>query len=162
VILTTAHKSKGREWDNVILADDYPSPYDSKGRYIGLHEQERNLLYVACTRAKKRLRYNDSVEDMLAVGEVSKPTGIEVGNIRMLSLSGTSGSEYHIKQFMKGVGSHSDGANEALQRACDEVADYQEYMDGNISIEEAYDKGIVDEMGSSVCSTDPCLKLFNY
>lgn len=148
VILTTAHKSKGREWDNVILADDYPSPYDSKGKYVGLHEQERNLLYVACTRAKKKLRYNDSVEDMLAIGEVSRSSGLQIGNIRMLSLSGISGSDYHIKQFMKGVGTQSDGANEALQRACDEVADYQLYMDGGMTQEEAYDKGVVDEMGA--------------
>lgn len=159
VILTTAHKSKGREWDNVILADDYPSPYDSKGKYIGLHEQERNLLYVACTRAKKKLRYNDSVEDMLAIGEVSHSSGLQIGNIHMLSLSGTSGSDYHIKEFMKGVGTQSDGANEALQRACDEVADYQLYMDGGMSVEEAYDRGVIDEMGASVCSTDPCLDL---
>lgn len=58
IILTTAHKSKGREWDNVVLADDFPSPYNNDGAWIGLNEMEENLLYVALTRAKKWLMMN--------------------------------------------------------------------------------------------------------
>lgn len=65
VILTTAHKSKGREWDVVILADDFPSPYNQKGEWVGLVDMERNLLYVALTRTKKVLGYNQTVADMI-------------------------------------------------------------------------------------------------
>lgn len=65
VILTTAHKSKGREWDTVILADDFPSPYNQKGEWVGLQEMERNLLYVALTRTKKVLGYNETVTMMI-------------------------------------------------------------------------------------------------
>ncbi len=47
VIVSTAHKSKGREWDSVQLSGDFqidkPSP------------DELRLLYVACTRAKREL-----------------------------------------------------------------------------------------------------------
>lgn len=60
VVLTTAHKSKGREWDNVRLTDDFAeitaddlagkSPKGSKWT----PEQSR-LLYVAVTRAQKQL-----------------------------------------------------------------------------------------------------------
>jgi superfamily I DNA/RNA helicase len=65
ITLTTSHKSKGREWDTVVLADDFPSVFDNKGEYIGLDDQERNLIYVAATRAKKKLYYNSTVEGML-------------------------------------------------------------------------------------------------
>ena len=66
ITLTSAHKSKGREWDIVVLADDFPSCYDSSGKFVGMDEQERNLLYVAATRAKKVLKYNNSVVEMLS------------------------------------------------------------------------------------------------
>lgn len=65
VTLTTAHKAKGREWDVVILADDFPSPYNQKGEWVGLQDMERNLLYVALTRCKKVLGYNGTVEQMI-------------------------------------------------------------------------------------------------
>lgn len=64
VILTTAHKAKGREWDVVILADDFPSPYNKQGEWVGLQDMERNLLYVAVTRTKKLLGYNETVTHM--------------------------------------------------------------------------------------------------
>lgn len=53
ITFITAHKAKGLEWDNVIIADDYPSAY--KDGQWALTEQERNLQYVAHTRAKKIL-----------------------------------------------------------------------------------------------------------
>ena len=45
LILSTAHKSKGRQWDRVQLADDFPS---DPQKLVG---EERRLLYVASTRA---------------------------------------------------------------------------------------------------------------
>lgn len=62
---TSAHKSKGREWDQVILADDFPSHYKKDGEYCGLIEAEENLLYVAVTRAKRVLEINTPVEEAL-------------------------------------------------------------------------------------------------
>ena len=57
VLLITAHKSKGMEWDTVVIADDFPMqnillPKGEKG-YL---QQEVNLFYVACTRAIKGIR----------------------------------------------------------------------------------------------------------
>lgn len=46
--ITTAHKSKGLEWDNVRLASDFPGPDK-----LGI--DELRLLYVAVTRAKENL-----------------------------------------------------------------------------------------------------------
>lgn len=52
--LCTAHKSKGLEWDRVFIyrADLMPSKW---ARQAWQQEQERNLQYVAWTRAKKTL-----------------------------------------------------------------------------------------------------------
>lgn len=64
VVFTTAHKSKGREFEQVIVENDFPSPYKD-GEWVGLTEEEENLLYVACTRAILRLQYNTTVVDYL-------------------------------------------------------------------------------------------------
>ena len=61
ITLITAHKSKGLEWDQVVIADDFPI----KGSVMDLPEMECNLLYVACTRAKKVLQLSGNLADML-------------------------------------------------------------------------------------------------
>lgn len=65
VVLTTAHKSKGREFDTVVLYNDFPTGYNQKGEWEGLSQEETNLLYVACTRAINKLHYNTTVENLL-------------------------------------------------------------------------------------------------
>jgi superfamily I DNA/RNA helicase len=65
IILTTAHKSKGLEWDIVVLADDYPQIYDKEGVYTGLDQESANILYVAATRAKKVLFINNTIDQIL-------------------------------------------------------------------------------------------------
>jgi superfamily I DNA/RNA helicase len=63
ITFTTAHKSKGREWEQVELANDFPS--NLKGsEWVGLSEEEQNLLYVASTRAKKALNINKTVKEI--------------------------------------------------------------------------------------------------
>ena len=47
IVLSTMHRAKGLEWENVIVNDFKPA--------TELDEQEYNLMYVAVTRAKKRL-----------------------------------------------------------------------------------------------------------
>ena len=49
--ILTSHKSKGLEWDNVYIADDFFTSSDK----IQLGEEEFRLYYVACTRARKVL-----------------------------------------------------------------------------------------------------------
>jgi superfamily I DNA/RNA helicase len=61
---TTAHKAKGREAKQVILADDFASNY-KKGEWVGLPEHEENLLYVAVTRSQWRLEINKTVAEIL-------------------------------------------------------------------------------------------------
>ena len=62
IILTTAHKSKGLEFDNVVVANDFK--FGSKN-VLDMPEQEINLLYVACTRAKLNLQLPDALQDLL-------------------------------------------------------------------------------------------------
>lgn len=121
IILTTAHKSKGREWDIVLLADDFPSVYNDKGEFVGLDDQERNLVYVAATRAKKVLCYNSTVAEMLSTAEtIRRNRGIQIGNISLTQLSAhTDVSEY----FPTPRGEH---ALEAFLRAQDELNDLME------------------------------------
>ena len=59
VILSTIHKSKGLEWDTVFLLDSYRCPA-SYAREPWQLVQEDNLMYIAITRAKKKLIYINS------------------------------------------------------------------------------------------------------
>ena len=62
LIVSTAHKAKGREWASVQLGGDFPSPKDGEGLP---GPEELRLLYVAATRARMEL-------DISAVGLLSK------------------------------------------------------------------------------------------
>ena len=52
IVLTTAHKAKGLEWDNVKLGNDFFYP-EKKESYLAAGEV--NILYVAATRALQTL-----------------------------------------------------------------------------------------------------------
>jgi superfamily I DNA/RNA helicase len=62
VELISGHKSKGLEFDHVVLADDFEfHEIEDDGSWKGFSGQEQNLLYVAATRAKKSLKINDQI-----------------------------------------------------------------------------------------------------
>ena len=48
LIISTIHKAKGREWDNVVIEDDFKLSEKTS-------DEEWNLLYVAVTRTQKTL-----------------------------------------------------------------------------------------------------------
>lgn len=64
IILTTAHKSKGLEFDNVVIENDF---YDLRFKDGNLRPvaaipyEEINLYYVAVTRAAEKIQLNDSL-----------------------------------------------------------------------------------------------------
>lgn len=69
VVFSTAHKSKGMEWNTVVLLDDF-IPTLISGMISGEEQEERNLLYVAVTRAKRKLIINPACYyTLLAVGD---------------------------------------------------------------------------------------------
>ncbi|MBY8863892.1 UvrD-helicase domain-containing protein [Nocardia sp. CA2R105] len=56
VVISTAHKSKGREWDTVTIAEDFPEPApDNNGNPGPIPPADAMLAYVAITRARQRL-----------------------------------------------------------------------------------------------------------
>jgi superfamily I DNA/RNA helicase len=65
--LTTGHRSKGLEFDHVMMGEDFASLSTSDGGdeddddSNGVHVQECNLIYVALTRAKKSLALNSDL-----------------------------------------------------------------------------------------------------
>lgn len=64
VTVTTAHRSKGLEWDDVLLCDDFPD-FLSGDMDEDERNDEINLLYVACTRAMRRLYISSTMERVL-------------------------------------------------------------------------------------------------
>ncbi|MCB0968978.1 MAG: ATP-dependent helicase [Ilumatobacter sp.] len=50
IVVSTAHKAKGREWPTVVLAADFPDPDERD-----ISDEDKRLLYVAATRAKAQL-----------------------------------------------------------------------------------------------------------
>jgi len=71
LIVSTAHKAKGREFETVVVLDDFEDPAElaarrrkDKGRTVEA-DQQVNLLYVACTRATHRLYLATDLYDAL-------------------------------------------------------------------------------------------------
>lgn len=57
LVVSTAHKAKGREWDTVQLGDDFPDPRESFEAMMNpeVAWPELRLIYVAATRARRVL-----------------------------------------------------------------------------------------------------------
>lgn len=56
VVISTAHKGKGREWNTVTIAEDYREPLpDDDGHPGPIPREDAMLAYVAVTRAKLQL-----------------------------------------------------------------------------------------------------------
>ncbi|MNC27648.1 hypothetical protein D3C75_758250 [compost metagenome] len=84
--MTTAHKAKGREFEIVVLADDFPEVHDKAGEFIGLEDTEANLLYVGLTRAMRVLVRNKTLRDIRkAMGIVSEPKPMVVSTVVEIS-----------------------------------------------------------------------------
>jgi hypothetical protein len=70
VHLGTVHKAKGLEFNNVIMADDFvdlsdPELRDKVRRQVRGSVDEFNVIYVAATRARWRLRVGQSLSRFL-------------------------------------------------------------------------------------------------
>jgi superfamily I DNA/RNA helicase len=67
VVISTAHKGKGREWRSVKIADDFAA-CQSDGTTIP--EAELRLFYVAITRAKDELSIDPELLRAFASGQM--------------------------------------------------------------------------------------------
>ncbi|WP_175422503.1 3'-5' exonuclease [Vibrio scophthalmi] len=61
ILLTTAHMSKGLEADNVFINDDFHAIINSYGKGKRVEDTELKLLYVAITRARKKLILSEAL-----------------------------------------------------------------------------------------------------
>lgn len=75
VVVSTAHKAKGREWPSVALADDFPDPETFKAQDREIEPGELRLAYVALTRAQERL----DVDEVPLLGGRRKAPVVELG-----------------------------------------------------------------------------------
>lgn len=79
IIVSTAHKAKGREWNSVQLAGDFclppkGTPDDERYEAPG---SELRLLYVACTRARREL--DETAVQLFSASRVKPPTPVLPG-----------------------------------------------------------------------------------
>ncbi len=94
IILSTVHSSKGLEWDKVLLMDLVEGRFPSHHSMARAEEfeEERRLLYVACTRARENL-------DLFVPSSVSQrgSYGFEpaMASPFIRSLDSSSYEEYH-------------------------------------------------------------------
>lgn len=72
LVVSTAHKAKGREWDTVELAGDFPTGFDKEGKPVDVSPEELRLLYVAATRARLHL---DTGGNPILVGSLPGTAG---------------------------------------------------------------------------------------
>lgn len=63
VVLSSVHKAKGLEWENVFILDRWALMPSKFARTEEALRQERNLIYVAYTRAKTNLAFITSKAD---------------------------------------------------------------------------------------------------
>ncbi|WP_234851503.1 3'-5' exonuclease [Sinorhizobium meliloti] len=77
LVISTGHKSKGREWKSVRLMDDFlrSSPGEKKGG--GPDPAEMRLLYVALTRAKEVLEVPEPILQFIERGVLAERDRIE-------------------------------------------------------------------------------------
>ncbi|WP_436776491.1 UvrD-helicase domain-containing protein [Yinghuangia sp. YIM S09857] len=125
VVVSTAHKAKGREWDQVRIGDGFEAPsVDDEGRQRGLNPAEARLIYVAVTRARTVLdptgvAWIDGYEAaMTRAGQDGTAAGHP-----MIELSLTSQLKYDsspVSQFMAST----------LPRSARLIADYQSRITG--------------------------------
>lgn len=120
VTFTTAHKSKGMQWDVVELANDFLRDDWFFGKYLtDVPETEANLLYVAITRAQLELK----LPDRLHVALTEDLSGLRVGEKdeepepRIRENSDIGGLTKHLEdRFEEEVRLHTDILGSILKR----------------------------------------------
>ena len=71
LVISTAHKAKGLEWDAVKLGDDFPTGFSKNGEEVDVAPEELRLLYVAATRARRYL--DTSGNPIIAKSSTTEP-----------------------------------------------------------------------------------------
>ncbi|RKT74454.1 UvrD-like helicase family protein [Saccharothrix variisporea] len=85
VVVSTAHKAKGREWATVRIGPGFDAPsVDDDGLQRGINTAEARLIYVAVTRARLVL----DLEGVSWINEYEKGSATRTTPLAALSLTG--------------------------------------------------------------------------
>jgi superfamily I DNA/RNA helicase len=74
-VLSTAHKSKGCQWKQVILGDDFPPHTDTDGAPKPVSSEELRLIYVAMTRGRQYIQIPQNLRTFLGL-DTEHPHGV--------------------------------------------------------------------------------------
>lgn len=78
LIISTAHKAKGREWDSVCVVDDFTVvKKDDTGQEIGFDEEELRLLYVALTRGRLSVQIPTALASKFGIKQEYQPLRLD-------------------------------------------------------------------------------------
>ena len=103
ILVSTAHKSKGLEFDHVRIADDFPQPKEDQAtrRVVLPAPEELRLAYVAVTRAKLRLErgslsyvdhYTRGATGQVVAGAAERPAALALVVPEPVPEQGTTGT----------------------------------------------------------------------
>lgn len=96
VVVSTAHRSKGLEWDTVILNEDFADITDPLLSDVA-RTDETNLLYVATTRARKLLVRNELLkllcepDELAEINTDERVASGDLDNIPFIDSAATAG-----------------------------------------------------------------------
>lgn len=125
IVVTTAHKSKGLEWAQVELIDDFPFGDEKKMERANTREELR-LLYVAVTRAMNNVRLPEEILDYLEVFE-EKPREAFIGEVRT-----TSSSPEYLQEDEDGQREEDEGDSDDDHGDHEKLFFCKACLDGNI------------------------------
>jgi hypothetical protein len=78
LVISTAHKAKGREWDNVCVVDDFTEvKKNDEGQEIGFDEEELRLLYVALTRGRQSVQIPTELARKFGIQQEYQPLRLD-------------------------------------------------------------------------------------
>jgi hypothetical protein len=80
LILSTVHKAKGRQWNNVLVNDDFTIISKSKNGKQEFNMAELRLLYVAMTRARRSVQIPPSLASTFGIDQDMQP--LQLGTTR--------------------------------------------------------------------------------
>lgn len=112
LVVSTAHRAKGREWDDVILADDFLQDNPERRRRRSGNKEidaaELRLFYVAVTRSRRALDVPECLREILN-GDITVKSEDDAG-IAIAAVPQSSGNVISFRKDARSVEDKGAGA----------------------------------------------------
>jgi hypothetical protein len=108
VIVSTAHRAKGLEWDDVSIGDDWPDLSDEDKEKEALNPEALRLAYVAVSRARKNL----SLGSLGWVRDFEGREGLPVANQKLKRPAGFGADAWDYRDERKAEMDKKNGPDE--------------------------------------------------